>query len=64
MGARPPAPSSKPAAPTPAARDKRTKITLRPARYVPLDPEHEEQAVAALARLLAVALLASRRPSS
>lgn len=29
------------------------RVVLRPARYVPLDPEDERQALAALARLLA-----------
>jgi hypothetical protein len=30
------------------------RVVLRPARYVPLDPEDERQALAALARLLAL----------
>jgi hypothetical protein len=36
------------------------QVMLRPARYVPLDPEHERQALVALARLLALA--ASEQP--
>jgi hypothetical protein len=35
-------------------------VVLRPARYVPLDPEDERKALVALARLLA--LTASERP--
>jgi hypothetical protein len=30
------------------------QVVLRPARYVPLDPEDERQALVALARLLAL----------
>jgi hypothetical protein len=36
------------------------QVVLRPARYVPLDPEDERQALVALARLLA--LPASEKP--
>jgi hypothetical protein len=36
------------------------QVVLRPARYVPLDPDKERQALVALARLLA--LTASEKP--
>jgi len=58
MSDRVPAPSDSSTAPNGGTDTE--QVVLRPARYVPLDPEDERQALAALARLLA--LTASEQP--
>jgi hypothetical protein len=59
MSDRVPAPSES-SATAPDSGPNNGRVVLRPARYVPLDPEDERQALVALARLLA--LTASEGP--
>jgi hypothetical protein len=59
MSDRVPAPSES-SATTPDSGTNNGQVVLRPARYVPLDPEDERQALVALARLLT--LTASEGP--
>jgi hypothetical protein len=55
MSDRAPTPSeSSTTAPDRGIDTRQVMLRLRPARYVPLDPEDERQALAALARLLAL----------